>query len=68
MNNIKGIAIVQDGTAKRMAVTYDVIDDTGTAIKQNAKVNKVLVDQKYIKAAQLLTDYAQTIVDEAEGE
>lgn len=66
MNNIKGIAIIPDGMAKRVAISYDVIDDNGTAIKQNAKINKVLIDQEVIDATQLLIDFATSVVDEAE--
>lgn len=37
MINIKGLAIATDGNFKRMAVTYDEIDNTGKVTNSNAK-------------------------------
>ena len=44
MINIKGIAIAQDGAMKRMAVTYDKIDDNGKIINPNVRFNRVITD------------------------
>ena len=44
MNNVKGYAIANDGSMKRVAITYDVIDENGKPVKVNAKTNNFIVD------------------------
>ena len=51
---------------KRIAITYDEIDDTGKVINSNVKINRVVTDTTVIKHINAVDDYAQTIVDEAE--
>lgn len=63
MINIKGLAIATDGNYKRIAITYDEIDDTGKVINSNSKVNRVVADTAVLDAIIVIEDYAKTIVE-----
>lgn len=67
MNNIKGYAIANDGSMKRIAITYDVIDENGKPVKVNAKTNNFIVDSEVLDALAIVEAYAQGIVDNLEG-
>ena len=64
MKNIKGFAIANDGVMKRIAVTYDEIDEQGNVINANVKVNRIITDSATLKAVETVTKFAQTIVEE----
>lgn len=59
MINIKAIATASDGSVKRMAITYDVINDEGKVTSANAKLNRVVIDQSALKAIDTLEQLAQ---------
>lgn len=59
MINIKAIATATDGSVKRMAITYDVINDEGKVTSANAKLNRVVIDQTALKAIDTLEQLAQ---------
>lgn len=63
MKNIKGIAMATDGRMKRIAITYDEIDETGKVINSNVKTNRVVTDSATLETIDKLTDFAQKIVD-----
>lgn len=63
MKNIKGIATTSDGNMKRIAITYDEIDETGKVIKSNVKLNRLVTDETVLSAITTLETYAQSIVD-----
>lgn len=67
MNNVEGYAIANDGSMKRIAITYDVIDEKGKPIKVNAKTNNFVVDSTVLDALAIVESYAQGIVDNLEG-
>lgn len=66
MNNIKGFAVANDGVMKRIAVTYDVLTSEGAIENPNVKMNRIITDEKVIKAVETITAYAQTIIDAEE--
>ena len=66
MKNVKGIAVVTDGSLKRIAVTFDVVEDNGTISKINQRINRVFTDSAVIDNISALEQYAQTIVDSQE--
>jgi major membrane immunogen (membrane-anchored lipoprotein) len=65
MINIKAIATATDGSVKRMATTYDVINDEGKVISSNAKLNRVVIDQAALKAIDTLEQLAQESIKTA---
>ena len=64
MNNIKGFAVSTDGTMKRIAITYDVIDNEGKVVKPNVRVNRLITDENALNAVDELLTYAQTLIEE----
>lgn len=63
MKNIKGFAVGTDGNMKRIAITYDEIDDSGKVVNSNVKVNRVVTDSDTLNAIDTIEKYVQTIVD-----
>lgn len=63
MINIKGYAIAQDGSVKRMAITYDEINSEGKVINPNARVNRVVVDDNALSAILTLDAYAKSVIE-----
>ena len=62
MENIKGIAIVTDGSQKWIAVTYDEINDEGEIMKPNVRVNRVIMNENAKNAVSILEAYAKQII------
>ena len=63
MRNVKGYAIASDGNMKRIAITYDEIDDTGKVISPNVKVNRLISDSDVLLANSAIELFAQTVVE-----
>lgn len=59
------LATATDGSVKRMAITYDVINDEGKVISSNAKLNRVVIDQSALKAIDTLEQLAQESIKTA---
>lgn len=68
MNNIKGYAIANDGSMKRIAITYDVIDEFGKPVKMNAKTSNFITDYEVLNAVSVLEQYALSVVNNIEAE
>ena len=66
MKNIKGFAVANDGAMKRIAVTFDEINDKGEVINANVKMNRIITDKTVLKAVESVTNYAQTVIDAEE--
>ena len=68
MINIKSIATATDGSVKRMAITFDVINESGKVTTANAKLNRVIVEDSVLKAVDTLELFAKSSVNEAISE
>lgn len=66
MNNILSLGIVTVGNAKRIAVIYQVVDESGKVTSDNQRTNKIITNEDVLKAASILNDYAQSIIDGTE--
>lgn len=55
-------------TGKRMAITYDVINEIGKVTMANTKLNRVIVDDSVLKAVDTLELFAKSSVNEAISE
>ena len=64
MTNVKGYAVATDGGAKRIAITYDKIDESGKVINSNQKTNRVVVDEDVLDAISVLDTYTKKIAEE----
>lgn len=63
MINIKGLAVATDGSCKRIAITYDEINDTGKVINSNIKINRVITDETVLEAIATIENYAKIVVE-----
>lgn len=66
MNNVKAFAIASDGTMKRIAITYDVINEEGKVVNSNVKINRIITDNDVLESTNTILNYAQSIVDNVE--
>lgn len=64
MLNIKAVATATDGSVKRMAITYDIINEEGKVTTSNAKLNRVVVDHDALSAIDVLEKLALNSVSE----
>lgn len=64
MRNIKGLAVATDGGLKRIAVTYDEIDEkTGKVVNANVKTNRVVADATVLEYIGKIEQFAQSVID-----
>lgn len=66
MNNLKGYSVSNDGNMKRLAITYDVINENGKVINSNKKINRLISDEDIIKAVEIVDNFANHLIDEQE--
>ena len=63
MRNVKGYAVASDGNMKRIAITYDEIDNTGKVISPNVKVSRLISDEEVLYANSVIETFAQNVVN-----
>ena len=63
MRNVKGYAIASDGNMKRIAITYDEIDDTGKVFSPTLKANRLISDSDVLLANSTIELFAQSVVN-----
>ena len=64
MTNIKGVAISTDGDMKRLAITYDEINENGKVTKSNAKINRIVTDENVLLSIDEIWNYANEVIEE----
>ena len=64
MKNIKGFAVATDGNMKRIAITYDEIDDVGKVVNANVKVNRLITDTEALSAVSILETFGQNVIND----
>lgn len=64
MKKVTSMTILTTAEGKRISITFSEIDDKGNIIKENERVNKVLVNQNALEHAAGLEDFAQEIVED----
>ena len=65
MNNVKGYAVATDGAMKRIAITYDVIDETtGKVTNSNVKINRIVTDELALEYIAYLDNYCKEVIAE----
>lgn len=63
MKNIKGLAVATDGNLKRMAITYDEIEESsGKVVNSNVKMNRVITDETVLASIKVVEEYAYSIL------
>lgn len=64
MINVKNIAITNDGTLRRVSVTWDEIDDDGKTISVNNRKSRIVTDEAVLDAISTIEDYVNSIIEE----
>ena len=62
MKNLKGFAIASDGNMKRIAITYDEIDETGKVTNSNVKINRLITDENILSSVTVIENYVSSII------
>ena len=63
MKIVTSVTTWNDAVGKRMSITYSEIDDQGTVISDNKRIDRVITDPSAKKIASDLLDYAQEYID-----
>lgn len=63
MKRVTSMTVLTTAEGKRLSITFSEIDDKGNIIKENERVNKVVVDQAALSSIVELEGFAQGIVD-----
>ena len=63
MKKVTSMTVLTTAEGKRLSITFSEIDEKGNIIKENERVNKVVVDQSALNCITQLEGFAQGIVD-----
>lgn len=63
MKKVTSITILTTAEGKRLSLTFSEIDDNGNIVKENERVNKVVVNRNALDCITELEDFAQDIVE-----
>lgn len=63
MKKVTSMTTLTTAEGKRLSITYSEIDDNGNIIKENERVNKVVVNRNALGCITELEEFAQEIVD-----
>ena len=63
MKKITAVTLFQTVVGYRLSMAYSEINDEGVIIKDNARLDRILVNQDMIDNATALMQYAQGCVD-----
>lgn len=63
MNKVTSMTILTTAEGKRISLTYSQIDQNGNIIKENERINRVVMNNDALAYIAELEDFAQNIVD-----
>lgn len=63
MKRVTSMTVLTTAEGKRLSITFSEIDEKGNIIKENERVNKVVVDQSALNCITELEGFAQGIVE-----
>lgn len=63
MKKVTSYTIFDDSVGKRISLTYSEIDDKGTIVTDNKRIDRVITDSAIIAKANEIAAFAQTFVD-----
>lgn len=63
MKKVTSMTVLTTAEGKRLSITFSEIDDNGNIIKENERVNKVVVNRNILGYITELEEFAQEIVD-----
>ena len=68
MKKITAVTLFQTAVGYRLSMVYSEINEEGVIIKDNVRIDRILVDQDVIGNATALMSYAQRCVDKHSGD
>lgn len=63
MRKVTSMTILTTAEGKRLSITFSEIDGNGNIVKENERINKVVVNRAALDCVAELEDFAQDIVD-----
>lgn len=63
MKIVTSMTILTTAEGKRLSLTFSEVDAGGSIIKENERVNRVVVDSSALSSIAILESFAQGIVD-----
>lgn len=63
MKVVTSVTMFRTAEGMRLSVTYSEIDDAGKIIKQNVRVNRIVLDETELTNITAVEAFAQKIVD-----
>lgn len=64
MKIVTSITTWNDAVGKRMSITYSEVDESGSIVSDNNRVDKVVTESATKSLIDELMDYAQTVIGE----
>lgn len=63
MKKATSMTVLTTAEGKRLSITFSEIDENGNIVKENERVNKVVVNRDALACISELEEFAQEIVD-----
>jgi len=63
MKLVAGVTVFQDLVGTRMSINYSEVDDQGTVIADNKRIDRIITDAEMKASATALMQGAQSILD-----
>lgn len=60
---VTSVTLFNDAVGKRISMTYSEIDETGTIVSDNKRVDRIVTDQSIVSKANEIASFAQSIID-----
>ncbi len=67
MKKVTAVTVFQTAAGMRASIVYSDINDEGLIVKDNERVDRIIVDETALQAVSGLLEYAQALVDGLEG-
>ena len=67
MKKVTAITIFDTAVGTRASIVYREINDDGVIVKDNIRLDRIIVDKAVLKSVAAVTSYAQELVDGLEG-
>ena len=60
---VTSVTLFNDAVGKRISMTYSEVDESGTIISDNKRVDRIVTDQSIVTKADEIAAFAQSIID-----
>ena len=60
---VTSVTLFNDAVGKRISMTYSEVDESGTIISDNKRIDRIVTDQSIVTKANEIAAHAQSIID-----